>query len=80
MSSIKNETLDDGGNMPSDHYSELLSAVDSTLKATQERFAQMQEKILRRLDDMSDQLKDLEKRVDNVIEDIGKNKFDEFST
>uniref|UniRef100_A0A914YHE4 Uncharacterized protein n=1 Tax=Panagrolaimus superbus TaxID=310955 RepID=A0A914YHE4_9BILA len=80
MASIKNEVLDDGGNIPSDHYNELLSAVDSTLKATQERFAQMQDKILRRLDDMSDQLKDLEKRVDNVIEDIGKNKFDEFST
>uniref|UniRef100_A0AC34FUM7 Uncharacterized protein n=1 Tax=Panagrolaimus sp. ES5 TaxID=591445 RepID=A0AC34FUM7_9BILA len=80
MASIKNEVLDDGGNIPSDHYNELLSAVDSTLKATQERFAQMQDKILRRLDDMSDQLKDLEKRVDNVIEDIGKNKFDEFSS
>jgi ElaB/YqjD/DUF883 family membrane-anchored ribosome-binding protein len=79
MASIENETPKEGS-IHSDHYTELLSAVDSTLKNTQERFSQMQDKILRRLDDMSDHLRDLEKRVDSVIEDIGKNKFDEFNT
>lgn len=45
--------------------------IDNTLKETQERFNAMQEKILRRMDVMTEQLKDLEKKIDSAIEEQG---------
>ena len=45
--------------------------IDTTLKETQERFNAMQEKILRRMDVMTEQLKDLEKKIDSAIEEQG---------
>uniref|UniRef100_A0AC34QL64 Heat shock factor binding protein 1 n=1 Tax=Panagrolaimus sp. JU765 TaxID=591449 RepID=A0AC34QL64_9BILA len=64
-------TLESGSLSESTPYMELLSTIDSTLKETQERFNAMQEKIMRRMDAMTEQLKELEKKVDSAIEEQG---------
>ena len=78
MSSIENETLK-SKDYVADHSAELLASVDETLKITQQRFVQMQDKILQRLDQMTNQLHDLEQRVESVIEDCKRNKVEDFA-